>query len=167
MSPPLLPLRLLILMFAGGFNRRQLDVTEYLQEENCLLKEQLGATRIHFTDVERRRLTRKARAIGRMALNELETLLLSQSINWTENHLAGQAEFVAFSYSTGLRYRIDTDDIHLTGDRCGSLHLHRPGLAPYAHCRNYWHPTKGTPPSLKERQNWRNVCLFQGTDLAQ
>jgi hypothetical protein len=34
MSPVLLPLQLLLLMFAGWINRHQLDVIEYLQEEN-------------------------------------------------------------------------------------------------------------------------------------
>ena len=41
MSPLLLPLHLL-LMFAGWLNRHQLQVIEYLQEENRLLKERLG-----------------------------------------------------------------------------------------------------------------------------
>ena len=51
---PLLPLQLLLLVFVGWVNRRQLEVIEYLQEEHRLLKERLGAQRIRFTDVERR-----------------------------------------------------------------------------------------------------------------
>jgi hypothetical protein len=65
MSPLLLPLRLLLMMFAGWVNRHQFDVIEYLQEENRVLKERLGARRIRFTDAERRRLARKAHALGR------------------------------------------------------------------------------------------------------
>jgi putative transposase len=38
-------------MFSGWVNRRQLDVIEYLQEENRVLKERLGGRRICFTDV--------------------------------------------------------------------------------------------------------------------
>jgi hypothetical protein len=34
MFPPFQPLQLLLLIFAGWANRRQLDVIEYLQEEN-------------------------------------------------------------------------------------------------------------------------------------
>ena len=34
MSPLLLPLRLVVLVVAGWVNRHQLDVIEYLQEEN-------------------------------------------------------------------------------------------------------------------------------------
>src|SRR5438477_109980 len=75
MSQLLLPLQLLIVMFAGWVNRHQLDVIEYLQEENRVLKERLGGKRLRFTDAERRRLARKARALGRKVLNELETLV--------------------------------------------------------------------------------------------
>src|SRR5438045_9507259 len=74
MSSLLQPLHLLLMMFAGWVNRHQLDVIEYLQEENRVLKERLGGTRLRFTDAERRRLARKARALRRKVLNELETL---------------------------------------------------------------------------------------------
>jgi putative transposase len=49
-------------------------VREYLEEENRILKERLGRRRIRFTDTERRRLARRAHALGRKALNELESL---------------------------------------------------------------------------------------------
>lgn len=62
-------------MFAGWVNRHQLDVIDYLQEESRALKERLGGRRIRFTDAERRRLARKAYALGRKVLNELETLV--------------------------------------------------------------------------------------------
>jgi hypothetical protein len=52
-------------MFAGWLNRHQLDVIDYLQEENCVLEERLGG----------RRLARKAYALGRKVLDELETLV--------------------------------------------------------------------------------------------
>jgi len=67
-------------MFAGWVNRHQLDVIEYLQEENRVLKERLGGTRLRFTDAERRRLARKARALGREVLNELETLVTPDTL---------------------------------------------------------------------------------------
>ena len=62
---------MLLLMFAGWVNRHQLDVIEYLQEENRVLKERVGGRRLRFTDAERRRLARKAQALGRKVLNEL------------------------------------------------------------------------------------------------
>jgi hypothetical protein len=61
-------------IFAGWVNRHQLDVIEYLQEENRVLKEHLGGRRIRLTDSERRRLARRAHTLGRKVLNELRTL---------------------------------------------------------------------------------------------
>jgi hypothetical protein len=75
MSPLLLPFQLVLLMFAGWVNRHQLDLIEYLQEENRVLKERLGGRRPRFTDAERCRLARKAQSLGREVLNELETLV--------------------------------------------------------------------------------------------
>jgi putative transposase len=75
MFPPFQPLQLLLMIFAGWVNRRQLDVIEYLQEENRVLKEHLGGRRIRLTATERRRLARKAHALGRKVLNELRTLV--------------------------------------------------------------------------------------------
>ena len=68
------------MMFAGWVNRHQLDVIDYLQEENRVLKERLGGRRIRFTDAERRRLARKAYALGRKVLNELETLVTPDTL---------------------------------------------------------------------------------------
>lgn len=51
MFPHLLPLQLLLMMFAGWVDRRQLGVIEYLEEENRVLKERVGGRRIRFTDV--------------------------------------------------------------------------------------------------------------------
>jgi len=87
MSALFQPLHLLLIIFAGWINRHQLDVIEYLQEENRLLKDRLGGRRIRFTDAERRRLARKAYTLGRKVLNELETLVtLDTLLRW---HRAG------------------------------------------------------------------------------
>src|SRR5271165_1286298 len=74
------PLKVLILVFAGWISRQQLDVIEYLQEENRVLKERLGGRRLRFTDTERRRLARKAQALGRRVLNELDTLVTPDTL---------------------------------------------------------------------------------------
>ena len=71
---------MLLLMFAGWVNRHQLDVIEYLQEENRVLKERMGGRRLRFTDAERRRLARKAQALGRKVLNELETVVTPDTL---------------------------------------------------------------------------------------
>ena len=39
------PLRFLLVVLAGWVNRHQLDVIDYLREENRVLKEQLGSKR--------------------------------------------------------------------------------------------------------------------------
>ena len=44
MSSLFQPFHLLLMMFAGWVNRHQLDVIDYLQEENRVLKERLGGT---------------------------------------------------------------------------------------------------------------------------
>ena len=63
------PLRFLLLVFAGWANRRQLEVIAYLQEENRVLREQLGGKQLRFTDGQRRRLAAKGRVLGRRVLN--------------------------------------------------------------------------------------------------
>jgi putative transposase len=75
-----LPLQILLLMLSGWINRQQLQVIEYLQAENRLLKARLGNQRLRFTDAERRWLARKAHAIGRRALSELETLVTPDTL---------------------------------------------------------------------------------------
>ena len=59
------PLRFLMLVFAGWVNRHQCEVPVYLQEENRILREQLGGRRLRFTDAQRRRLAAKGKALGR------------------------------------------------------------------------------------------------------
>jgi len=80
MSAIYLPLHLLLWMFAGWVNRHQLDMIEYLLEENRVLKERVGGRRLRFTDAERRRLARKARVLGRKMLKELETLVTPDTL---------------------------------------------------------------------------------------
>src|ERR1039457_7601784 len=85
---------MLLLAFAGWVNRHQLDVIEYLQEENCVLKERMGGRRLRFTDAERRRLARKAQALGRKALNELETLVTPDTLlRWHREVVAAKGNY--------------------------------------------------------------------------
>jgi len=68
------------MMFAGWVNRHQLDVIDYLQEENRVLKKRLSGRGIRFTDAERRQLARKAHLLGRKVLNELETMVTPDTL---------------------------------------------------------------------------------------
>ncbi len=75
-----LELQLLMLIFTGWVNRTQQDVIEYLQEENRVLREQLGGKRLRFTDAQRRRLATKAKTIGRKGLFEIGTLVTPDTL---------------------------------------------------------------------------------------
>jgi hypothetical protein len=91
MSPLLLPLQMLLLMLAGWVNRHQLDVIEYLQEENRVHQERTSRRRLRFTDAERRRLARKAQALGRTVLNELETVVTPETLlRWCRELVASK-----------------------------------------------------------------------------
>jgi transposase InsO family protein len=73
-------LRLLLHFFAGWVNRRQLNVIEYLKEENTVLREQLGGRRLRLTDAQRRRLAVRGKAIGRKALKDVACIVTPDTI---------------------------------------------------------------------------------------
>ncbi len=75
-----LQLQLLMMIFSGWVNRSQQDVIEYLQEENRVLREQLGGKRLRFTNQQRRRLAAKARSIGRKGLFAIGTLVTPDTL---------------------------------------------------------------------------------------
>jgi putative transposase len=84
-------LQFLLLMFAGWVNRHQQGVIEYLQAENQALREQIGKKRIRWTDVQRRRLAEKAKAIGRSALHLLGTVVTPDTLlRWYRNLVAAK-----------------------------------------------------------------------------
>jgi hypothetical protein len=62
------PFRFLLIAVSGWMNHRQLQVIEYLREENRVLREQRGDRRVRLNDNQRRRLAVKAKALGRKAL---------------------------------------------------------------------------------------------------
>jgi len=74
------PFRLLLISLAGWLNQQQQDVIDYLQEENRVLREQLGARRLRLNDDQRRRLAVKAKKLGRRVLRELATLVTPETL---------------------------------------------------------------------------------------
>ena len=90
------PLRSFLLMIAAGWvHRHQLIVIEYLQAENRLLKDRLRRKRIRFTDAERALLARKAKAVGRKALLDLETIVSPDTLlRWHRRLIAEKWNFV-------------------------------------------------------------------------
>jgi putative transposase len=75
-------LQLLLIAVAGWMSRHQQAVIEYLQEENRILLEQLGGKPKRFTDVQRIRLARKAKLVGRRRLGKLATLVTPDTLRW-------------------------------------------------------------------------------------
>ena len=96
-APPVLSF--LLMMVAGWVHRHQLIVIDFLEAENRLLKERLRGKRIRFTDAERALLARKAKAVGRKALLELDTIVSPDTLlrwhhrlvaqNWNFTHRRG------------------------------------------------------------------------------
>src|SRR5262245_33160452 len=72
--------RILLVALAGWVNRHQVDVIDYLREENRVLKEQLGRRRPRLTDVQRRRLAGRGHALGRSVLAQVATLVTPDTI---------------------------------------------------------------------------------------
>jgi putative transposase len=75
---------------AGWVHRHQLIVIEFLQAENRLLKDRLRGRRIRFTDAERALLARKAKAVGRKALLELDTIVSPDTLLRWHRRLVAQ-----------------------------------------------------------------------------
>ena len=95
MVATLFPLQYLVVTLALWLNRQQQEVIDYLKEENRLLKAKLGDRKIQFTDVERRRLAIRAKAIGRKLLGKLETLVTPDTLlRWHRELVARKWSFV-------------------------------------------------------------------------
>jgi transposase InsO family protein len=73
-------LHVLIAMVAGWLQRHQQQVITYLQEENRVLKAQLGGRRLRLTDTERRRLAALAHPLGRQRLKAMATLVTPDTL---------------------------------------------------------------------------------------
>src|SRR5215831_20143673 len=80
MRPALDPFRLLLISLAGWLNQQQQDIIDYLQEENHVLREQLGGQRLRFNDDQRRRWAVRAKKLGRRMLAELTTIVTSATL---------------------------------------------------------------------------------------
>jgi len=89
-------LSFLLMLVSGWVHRHQLLVIELLQAENRLLKDRLRGRRIRFTDAERALLARKAKAVGRKALLELETIVSPDTLlRWHRRLVAQKWTFAA------------------------------------------------------------------------
>src|ERR687889_679546 len=74
------PFRFVLIALAGWMNQRQLQMIEYLREENRVLREQLGDRRVRITDDQRRRLAAKAKGLGRKLLAEVAPIVTPETL---------------------------------------------------------------------------------------
>src|SRR5262250_2498293 len=82
-------LHVLIAMIAGWIQRHQQQVIAYLQEENRVLKAQLGDRRLRLTDTERRRLAALTHPLGRQRLKETATIATPDTLlRWYKRLIA-------------------------------------------------------------------------------
>ncbi len=91
-----LPLQLLVLCLVGWVSRHQHAALLYLQEENRVLREQLGERRLRLTAAQRRRLAAKGQILGRKLLAEVATLVTPETIlRWYRTLVAAKYDGTA------------------------------------------------------------------------
>src|ERR1700687_3391564 len=74
------PFRFVLIAVAGWMNQRQLQMIDYLREENRVLREQLGGRRVRLNDDQRRRLATRAKGLGRKLLAEVATIVTPETL---------------------------------------------------------------------------------------
>ena len=86
------PFRFVLIAVAGWMNQRQLEIIDYLREENQVLREQLDGRRMRLNDDQRRRLAAKAKGLGRKLLAEVATIVRPETL------LAWHRKLIAHKY---------------------------------------------------------------------
>src|SRR5213596_896031 len=74
------PFRFVLIAVAGWMNQHQLQIIDYLREENRVLREQLSGRRVRFNDDQRRRLAAKAKGLGRKLLAQVATIATPETL---------------------------------------------------------------------------------------
>src|SRR6266851_4581328 len=74
------PFRFVLIAVAGWMNQHQLQIIDYLCEENRVLREQLSGRRVRFNNDQRRRLAAKAKGLGRKLLAEVATIVTPETL---------------------------------------------------------------------------------------
>jgi hypothetical protein len=91
------PFWFLLIVVSGWMNQRQLQVIDYLREENRVLREQLGGRRLRLDDNQRRRLAVRAKVLGRRVLSEIATMVTPETL------LAWHRKLIAQKYDGTAR----------------------------------------------------------------
>src|SRR6202795_856892 len=90
---------LFVLISVGGWmNQHQIQIIDYLREENRVLREQLGGRRLRLNDDQRRRLAAKAKKLGRKLLAQVATIVTPETL------LAWHRKLIAQKYD-GSKFR--------------------------------------------------------------
>ena len=96
------PWHVLLATLAGWINRDQQTIINYLQEENRVLREQLGRTRLRLTDRQRRLLAAKGKLLGRKVLGQVATIVTPDTIlAWHRRLIARKWGFNSRRRKTG------------------------------------------------------------------
>src|SRR5256885_398328 len=74
------PFRFVLIAVGGWMNQQQLQIIDYLREENRGLREQLGGRRVRLNDDQRRRLAAKAKGLGRKLLAQVATIVTPETL---------------------------------------------------------------------------------------
>ena len=89
-------LRFFILLVAGWINRDQQKIIDYLIEEIRIYQELCKGRRLRFTDKQRLRLSVKARALGRKALEQFAGIATPDTLlRWFRTLVAGKYDGTA------------------------------------------------------------------------
>src|SRR5215472_16153679 len=80
MTKSLDPFRFLPMAVRGWMNQQQLELIDYLREENRVLRERLGQRRLRFNDDQRRRLAVRAKGLGSKLLREMARIVTPESL---------------------------------------------------------------------------------------
>jgi hypothetical protein len=79
---------------AGWLSEHQQRSIEYLMEENRILREQFGDTKLRFTDDQRRRLAFRAKELSRSVLNKVATIVTPETLlAWHRMLIAKRPQF--------------------------------------------------------------------------
>src|SRR5882672_11791633 len=85
------PFRFVLIAVAGWMNQHQLQIIDYLREENRVLREQLSGRRVRFNDDQRRRLAAKAKGLGRRLLAQVATIATPETLlSWHRKLIANK-----------------------------------------------------------------------------
>jgi len=175
MPDPLLPLRFVLLVFAGLVNREQARAIEFLREENRVLREQLGR-RVRLDDGQRRRLAAKGAPLGRRMLAAITTIVTPDSIlRWHRQLIAANFTHAATTKRVGrpgLMKAIREHIVRMAKEnaRWGYARIH-------GELRKLGHEVApstiadalkraGIPPSPQRRTSWRTFLKAHAGTIA-